>query len=267
MNKQYVAKLILGCGLAWSSIAQALISDIELYRGAQLVKSVPEVEVDTEIPLAKIQRVGRGWEPEVVQRVVGNVQKNLYKIGRNVPLENVIEHYREALQSLDGATVEYQCESRSCGSSNAWANSFFKDYLLYGPDGKQFLMVVSEASGAYQVLYINRRGAGDIMVRLDEIVPEQDKSVDLEIVAQMSASDQPRIRRFLDDLSNDERVVGFVTSSGSLDKTALAIGDETIETILAGLNDSQKQKVKFVNIANLGRATLGDDRIIFIYSQ
>ncbi|TDP00031.1 DUF4892 domain-containing protein [Marinomonas balearica] len=267
MNRHYVAKLVVGCGLVWSSLAHALISDIEPYRGAKLIKSVPMVEVDTEIPLSKIQRVGRGWEPKEVFRLTGNVQENLYKIGRNVPLEDVIEHYRSALLALAGVKVEFQCQSRDCGSSNAWANDFFKDYLLYGPDGKQFLMAVSEESGAYQVLYINRRGAGDIMVRLDEIVPNQEKQLDLEIVAQMSASDQPRIRRFLTELSAGDQVIGFVTSAATTDKTALSVGDDTIESILAGLNERQKEKVTFVNIANLGRVTLGDNRVVFIYSR
>ncbi|MBJ7539468.1 DUF4892 domain-containing protein [Marinomonas transparens] len=249
-----------------SSLSYADLSESEPYRGAQLVKSNSKVDQLIEVPLSKISRAGRGWEPESVIRVKGEYSSSLYKIDRNALLADVYAHYK-ALLVADGQSILFECESRSCGSSNAWANNFFKDYLLYGADQNQSLLVVKDRQGAYQIMYINRRGAGDVMVRLDEVKATEAQDSEFGIVAQMDASDLPRIRRFLSDLLPDQKVVAFVTSQKNGLLSAIERGDRMISNVEAGLGDRLSSKVRFINLADLGRESLGFDRIAFVYDS
>jgi hypothetical protein len=179
-------------------------------------------------------------------------------------MPDVYSHYRSQLQKNEQDIV-FECESRSCGSSNAWANNFFEDYLLYGADQSQFLLVVKDKQDVYQVLYLNRRGAGDIMVRLDQVKSVEVQDTEFEIVAQMDVQDIPRIRRFVRDLPANQNVVAFVTSRKNGSLTAIEFGDQLISLAEAGLGDQLKAKVRFINLADLGRESLGINRISFVY--
>ena len=253
------------CLLAFfSSFSLAGVLGIEPYRDAQLIKSNSQAGQLVEVPLSKIRRAGSGWEPESVIRLNGDYFTSLYKINRNTLLSDVYSHYRSQMLS-DGRSVLFECESRSCGSSNAWANDFFGDYLLYGADQDQFLLVVKNKQDVYQVLYINRRGAGDVMVRLDEVKSVNSQETEFNIVAQMDVQDTPRIRRFVNDLQTGQNVVGFVTSQKTGTLSAIEAGDQLISAVIAGLGDQLKEKVRFINLADLRRESLGINRISFVY--
>jgi hypothetical protein len=247
-----------------SGFSFAGILGIEPYRDAQLVKSNSQSGQLVEIPLSKISRAGSGWEPESVIRLNGDHFTSLYKINRNALLSDVYTHYRAQMMS-DGQSILFECESRSCGSSNAWANDFFGDYLLNGADQNQFLLVVKNKQDVYQVLYVNRRGAGDVMVRLDEVKSASAQDTEFNIVAQMDVQDIPRIRRFVSDLPPGQNVVGFVTSEKKGTLSAIEAGDQLIQTAMAGLGGQLETKVRFINLADLGRESLGVNRISFVY--
>ena len=237
---------------------------LEPYREAQLVKSSTKSDQEVEIPLSKIRRAGSGWEPESVIRLQGDYFSSLYKVNRNALLPDVYAHYRAQMLS-GGRDVLFECESRGCGSSNAWANNFFGDYLLYGADQSQYLLVVQNNQGIYQILYLNRRGAGDVMVRLDEVKSADAKDTEFEIVAQMDAKDIPRIRRFIEGLPVGQNVVAFVTSQNSGVLSAIKSGDKLIADASAGIGERLQGRVRFINLADLGRESLGVNRISFVY--
>ena len=145
------------------------------------------------------------------------------------------------------------------------AHNFFGDYLLYGSDQSQYLLVVKNKQEVYQILYLNRRGAGDAMVRLDEVRSKEIDNTEFEIIAQMDAQDIPRIRRFINDLPTGQNVVGFVTSQRSGTISAIESGDRLISLLAAGLGDRLSDRVRFINLADLGREALGVNRISFVY--
>ena len=232
-----------------------------VFRGAEMIKSEPLENSYIEIPLAKIYRSGRGWEPEKVETVQGSTIRTLYKIARNVPMSSVESFYQQAIQGIEG-DILYSCQSRACGSSNAWANNFFNDYLLYGPDSSQSLWVVKDASMHYWVVYLNRRGAGDVMVRVDEVIPKG-SDAKIEILAQLAATDVPRIRRFLNTLDSYQGVVAFVTSAAD-ERSAIDVGDAYIEEIRLGLNPDERAAIRFINLANMGNTHYGEHRVIFV---
>ncbi|NLQ16268.1 DUF4892 domain-containing protein [Marinomonas sp. M1K-6] len=258
-------RVLLLCSLCLlSSLSFASVLSIEPYRDAQLVKSRSQADQGVDVPLSKIQRAGRGWEPESVVRIQGDYISTLYKIDRNALLPDVYSHYETRILN-NGYRVLFQCDSRSCGSSNAWANNFFGDYLLYGADQNQYLLVVKNDQDVYRILYINRRGAGDVMVRMDEVKSAEARGSEANITAQMDAQDTPRIRRFINDLSPGQKVIGFVTSRQTNALNAIEAGDQLISTISAGLGDQLKDRVRFINLADLGRESLGVGRISFVY--
>lgn len=235
---------------------------LPIFRGAEIVKSEPVENTYIEIPLAKIYRSGRGWEPEKVETVEGAAIQTLYKIGRNVPMSAVERFYSDVIQGIEGGEILYSCQSRACGSSNAWANNFFSDYLLYGPDASQFLWVVKDSRMHYWVVYLNRRGAGDVMVRVDEVIPEGSEA-DIDILAQLSATDVPRIRRFLNTLPDHDGLVAFVTSAAD-ERSAIDVGDAYIAEIRLGLNPDERAAIRFINLANMGNTNYGAHRVIFV---
>lgn len=248
----------------FSGVSFASVLGVDPYRDAQLIKSHSQIGQMIDIPLGKIRKVGRGWEPESIVRINGDYFTSLYKIDRNAVLSSVYDHYR-AQMLKNGQTILFECESRSCGSSNAWANNFFEDYLLYGADQNQYLLVVKSELDVYQTLYLNRRGAGDVVVRLDEVKLVEGRNTELEIVAQMDVQDVPRIRRFLRDLPLGQNVVGFVTSERSGSLNAIEFGDQLISSLSAGLGEQLNAKARFINLADLGRESLGVNRISFVY--
>lgn len=245
-----------------SQSALAAEEGLPVYRGAEIVKSTPLENSYIEIPLAKIYRSGRGWEPEKVETVEGSAIQTLYKIGRNVPMSSVERFYEEVIQGIDGGEILYSCQSRACGSSNAWANNFFNDYLLYGPDSSQSLWVVKDARMHYWVVYLNRRGAGDVMVRVDEVIPKGSE-MGIDILAQLSATDVPRIRRFLNTLESRQGLVAFVTSAAD-ERSAIDVGDAYIDEIRLGLNPDERAEIRFINLANMGNTIYGEHRVIFV---
>ncbi|MFD1383820.1 DUF4892 domain-containing protein [Rhodanobacter aciditrophus] len=245
------------------TLSYAAVTEVPVFRGAQIIKSEPVESSSIEVPLAKIYRSGRGWEPESVERIDGQSFQTLYKIGRNVPLNEVVDFYDEALASIEGNTVLFQCESRNCGSSNAWANNFFNEYLLYGADQNQSLKVLKDAQNHYWVLYINRRGAGDVMVRLDEVVPKGSDAVGANILAQLNVADVPRIRSFLREQSDLSNIVAFVTSDNR-DGNPIITGDKSIEMLKDGLNPDERRLLRFINLANMGNPAYGVNRVIFV---
>ncbi len=67
-----------------------------------------------------------------VRRMVG--------VDRQYRVEDVADHYRAQLKERE-ANILYECEGRSCGSSNVWANQVFGERSLYGRDEQQTYIV------------------------------------------------------------------------------------------------------------------------------
>lgn len=140
------------------SCAQAIAADsFEPYKGAALIKFEQEKQSEYSIPLANLKKSGRSWVPIRAEIVQGDISSNLFQFARDVDLTRLYDFYKNQLS--DASSILYECQGRTCGSSNAWANNFFNDYRLYGADANQSLLVTSlNDNNQYQVVYLNRRG-------------------------------------------------------------------------------------------------------------
>lgn len=236
-----------------------LLAPLKQYRGIQTIKSDVIKNTDYVIPLDNLKRLGRDWLPTNSKLLQGDLISSLYELGRGEELDHVYSFYRKQL--TDEAKVLYECLGRDCGGSNAWANNFFDDYRLYGADENQFLLVTEKNSNLYQVLYINRRGAGDVMVRLDRVVVEDNEPVmqNQRIAFQTEANNFNKIREYIEEHDDGNSYTAIVSSEKQLlPVAAVKDGEQLIKAIKQNLGIRLTSKVIFINVANFGRDEFGE---------
>jgi len=214
------------------------------------------------IPLSKMQRADRSWFPEKVLNIESQSTRHTFKIARGADLNDVIRFYSDQVMTEKNALL-FDCEGRSCGSSNAWANNFFNDYRLYGRDNNQVLKVFQN-SEFYTVMYINRRGAGDVMVRIDQIIPMSEFKVDPTFKKQISVNDIAKIRLYIEDQSSDAHYYLAVTASGNTTSDGFDAAAKNIEDLNLGLGPRLLENMEFVNLGNSGLEVYGVDQLTFI---
>jgi hypothetical protein len=232
------------------------------YKGADLIKFDQQSHSEYALPLANLKKSARAWIPIKAKQVQGDISSSLYKFGREERLEPIYRYYKKQL--IDSADILYECNGRTCGSSNAWANNFFNDYRLYGADSNQSLLVVAsnlELDTQYTVLYLNRRGAGDVVLRLDTIRSQSDKDTN-NIVFQVNLNEQVSIRRYLDTVSEGTSIYAIVTSSLNLTPSeAFNAAQLQIESLKDSLGQDMSNKITFINFGNQAQSIYGENQL------
>lgn len=251
------------CIMGVSFLSANTYSQAELiqYKGADLVKYDLQSQSDYLLPLANLKKSARTWIPIQSQEVSGNISSSLFQFSRNESLEPIYRFYKKQLS--DG-NVLYECQGRTCGSSNAWANNFFNEYRLYGPDANQSLLVVeslSKETTQYHVLYLNRRGAGDVMLRIDSVENQSTKDSD-EIIYQANINDSQAISQYLNALKKDESVLVLVSGkTGSTFIESYRNVKDKILTLKAGIAPALLKQITFINLANQANPAFGQNQL------
>lgn len=238
------------------------------YQGASLLKFDQSNQTDYSLPLANLKKSARAWIPIKSKRVQGDLSSSLYKFGRDEALENIYQFYRNQL--IDNANILYECQGRTCGSSNAWANNFFNDYRLNGADANQSLLVVENLSSSqkqYHLLYLNRRGAGDVVLRLDSLDESQNETKN-DILFQTGINKKLAVKDYLarsNDGSNFFILVS--TSKGQSQASAYREGETEIESLKRFLGARLVEKVTFINLGNKALPDYGENSISILLNQ
>lgn len=262
---------LLSPSISYADNTASLLQPISEYRGAEVVKRDTVKDAEYLLPLGKLKRLGRSWQPVNSLLLRGDTTSSLYKFGRTTELQEVYRHYGSAISS--NAEILFECQGRNCGSSNAWANNFFQDYRLYGVDDNQFLLVtkLSDTTSAepfYQVLYINRRGAGDVMVYLDRIhvaASKQESGASQLISFQTEISNFSKIRQHIEARPEKEKITALVSAKRSLSaQQSIQAAQQHIEILQKSLGARLASKVTFINIAGFGRAEFGEDLVTLL---
>ena len=215
------------------------------------------------LPLDKIHRSGGGWEPRKILTIKGDVLSSVYKISRSAVLDEVYLHYKSQINA-SSSNILFECTGRGCGSSNAWANNFFKDYRLNGADGDQYLLVTQQQD-KFHVMYVNRRGAGDVMVRLDQIIQASSETPNaFAFNEQIAVTDIPSIRRFLEDNGDQHSYYVVVTASANTPIMAFDKGVQFITELKNGLGPLLVEPLHFINLGDSGKDAFGLDKVTFI---
>lgn len=124
------------------------------------------------IVLGALEKVNNVLEPEVYKYVRGRQSSKTYSLPGERNVDPIAEYYLGQLTNV--ADILFECEGRSCGSSNYWANTVFDTPILYGPEQFQYYVVGQEVESAdYVAIYIGQRGTREIYVHVSRVIAPQ----------------------------------------------------------------------------------------------
>lgn len=166
--------LVVVCFLACSNISVAIEGDdntayIPLYRGADVVERETNTAIDWELPLAKYRKVNGVWQFSDKKLLHGNLQRTTYLIKTQNLFKNIATFY-DTWANSKTSKVLFSCKNRSCGSSNEWANGYFKRSRLYGVEGKQRYWALKKGTD-YLAVYLIERGNRQKYLQVDVLTP------------------------------------------------------------------------------------------------
>ena len=153
------------------------------YPGSELVSEMDGGAVGVHrIITGSIHRVATQLEPKSFEVVSGIKQTATYQIPFVQKTKVLAEYFENQLSSL--GRIVYACGGRTCGSSNYWANSVFKQAKLYGPEQYQYYFLVSADSGREHLLvYIAQRGTGKLFIHIEKIEGSAASKISGETIA------------------------------------------------------------------------------------
>lgn len=142
---------------------------IPLYRGAQVSDQTHVENTDWELPLAKYQKINGIWQFSASEFLQGDLEKTTYLL-QTRDLYNNIATFYQTWSRQSHIEVLYACKNRSCGSSNEWANGYFKISKLYGIDGKQRYWAL-KSGDEYLSLYLIERSNRQKLLHIERLTP------------------------------------------------------------------------------------------------
>ena len=153
-----------------SYFANASENNLPLYDGAQELSKKQSFVDKHHIALSKNKKIDGRWLFGNEQKLSGDLVQTLYQIETDDTLQNIADFY-QAWISRTQPEILFSCIARLCGSSNQWANGFFHQKLLYGPDANQFYWVVKQ-NDTFWVVYLIERGNKRIYLYAERLQPK-----------------------------------------------------------------------------------------------
>ena len=137
--------------------ALASYLETEPFPGAQVVSATSAADaqeiVPVEIALSPVEKVGREVRIEYALQLNAMRTQQTYSLPKGSSVDEVFDHYSRALQG----TRLFRCAGRDCGRSNVWANDFFGQAILYGPNVHQRYLAVQKDAELITI-YVAQRG-------------------------------------------------------------------------------------------------------------
>ncbi len=130
------------------------------------------VQTDYRLVTEAIKKVNNQWRTQE-QWESGGLVRTTYLLDRKVSYQHALTALNKALKEFKGYTLAFSCQGLDCGSSNGWANHYFKIKQLYGLDQTQFYSVIRSADKANEqinVVYLVRRGNRRVYLQVDHLV-------------------------------------------------------------------------------------------------
>jgi len=242
--------------LVWvltSSVFSVLgAEDLPAYPGADLVETQNSGDViRNQIILSSLKKIRNVLEPDRAIIVQGRRRSRTYYVPDVLDIEDVIEHYRNSANQ--GNETLFTCQGRSCGSSNYWANTVFKNSILYGPEQFQYYWVgLNRQTHQYQLIYMGRRGTRKIYVHHEVIAAttQDPKLVDPELAEKNKQFGDKRIIRvslaeFVPDLDAFAMLLLGTLQASANEKARVAIvvhdKQQGIETLQQAIDRTTRQ--------------------------
>lgn len=121
---------------------------------SQIVRYDSDRNVNYQLVLSNLRRVGGQAVPDRVERLRGNVTRITYEVSQSFTGANIFEYFQEQAQQK-GYKQLFSCSSRDCGSSNYWANTLFQNRILNGPERNQFFMALETGDSSIEKAYLS----------------------------------------------------------------------------------------------------------------
>ncbi|MBX2857428.1 MAG: DUF4892 domain-containing protein [Cellvibrionaceae bacterium] len=189
---------------------------------------------DFRLALSKLKKINNAWVLDREEFISGTLHRLTIELDSTYYLNEVIdiaENYFLQQQALE----LFRCNGLDCGSSNAWANNYFKIKLLYGLDPSQSYRVWRLKINGNQTLvsnYIVQRGNKRIYVHLDVLIPESQQT-EGSVIPPDSKSIAFALEKFkyylVPQLENSR---GFATSNRLLQPVADALKANPVKKVV-----------------------------------
>jgi hypothetical protein len=172
-----LSKLFLMMVLIFSS---ALVGAVEPINGSYQKHYNNEKVSNHWLILGAIERIQGAVKPESELRVKGKVQSWLWQIPAGMNSEQAFSQIKN---QVDGdASALFDCQGRSCGLSNDYANQVFQQAILFGRDSDQHYWVGLQESDAKNkkdvlwVVYSVQRSNKRVYVYLERIAVDRSQA-------------------------------------------------------------------------------------------
>lgn len=120
------------------------------------------------IALGKPRKVNDRWQFEQEKHVIASRSRETWQLDSRGHYQDTVKLYQDWVKA-SAASVLYHCAGRECGSSNVWANEFFQESRLYGPDAGQYYWVLQKGTEIW-LLYLIERGNKQVFLQAERFV-------------------------------------------------------------------------------------------------
>lgn len=149
------------------------------------------------VALGKPRKVNDRWLFEPEQSYQGIKASQTYQLSSARAYRDVATDLQQWIKA-SGFKALYDCAGRVCGSSNVWANEYFNDRRLYGPDDGQYYWVLQDGQIIWQ-LYLIERGNKQAFLHVERL--------------QLSGVDKQVSGNVLDENCQADAVKALITQS------------------------------------------------------
>ncbi|WP_415895933.1 DUF4892 domain-containing protein [Neptuniibacter sp. PT34_22] len=231
-----------------------------------------EIEnADYRFVLGGLEKIDGVIAPEKEERLSGKLYQLTYRIPQNHSSEEVFSFFAAQLQE-QGATEQFNCQGRACGSSNQWANTIFKYSRLYGLDTTQRVATFKNDQ-RYFALYSVQRGNKKVYLRLDVLETSSNHTgLNKSELVQAYTDSQEGLEKLLAFIQNNPKqqvwIVSADFSAGSYQEklnSALEHGNQLKAKLIA--NGVLAEQVNVHPVGAFGVKPKKGDVTIMIYKE
>lgn len=226
---------------------------------------------DYRFVLGGLEKINGVIAPEKEERLSGKLFQLTYRIPQNHSSDEAFQFFSAQLEK-QGATEQFNCQGRACGSSNQWANTIFKYSRLYGIDTTQ-RVASFKLNQRYFALYSVQRGNKKVYLRLDVLEMASDRSVsDKSELVQEYVDTEEGFQRLLAFIQNNPKQQIWIISSdftaGSYQEklnSALEYGNQLKAKLIT--NGVLAEQVNVHPVGAFGTKSKTGDVAIMIYKE
>ncbi len=130
---------------------------------------------DHRLILGAIQRISGAMKPEAEVRLSGKITHWLWQLPEGHTSQEIFDVLKDQLTPK--TTTLFECQGRSCGLSNDFANQVFEQSILYGRDSDQLYWIglSDEKRPTVWIVYASARSAKRVYAYVERIVLDKDQ--------------------------------------------------------------------------------------------